>query len=601
MDSRLEHLDDVRNKLAQVSSSFCMAKWNQVTIHLQNGHTHSCHHPDTHRVPLTELARNPSALHNTVRKKHMRKQMLDGQRPPECQYCWNIEDASADSKSDRLFKSAAEWSWPDYEKITTSDPSSDIQPSYLEVSFSNRCNFKCSYCLPNVSSKWMEEIKQHGPYPTQKRQNNLEYLRKVKKMPIEESKNPYVDAFWKWWPELYPALRVFRITGGEPLLSPNTFRVLELIIEKPNPNLVLAINTNLSVPEKQLDRFLELAEQIVREGKVRSLEIHTSIDSWGKQAEYIRHGLNCEIFSRNVERVLNVIPALSFNLMVTYNIFSLFNFNELLNWTLELKRKHIESLKQKQITIDISYLRSPEFQSVRILPLSFTGEIEKSILFMQQHFISQQSVDGAAGFSADEIQKLVRIVEWMKTPVDDEWVRGFRVDFVRFFREHDRRRGTNIHADFPELLEFWNECVLLETIEVKRQKKEMAKARKAAKLEEIRKAKMRAELMAALRRWRRKPGATPKRVPRRSPFRKRFKSEVAPFGYAFFDGKLVVHPKEGASLQQIFILKQLGFNVDKIVQALNLKRAPGPDKKKWDKKTVSALIRKYKNKKSNLT
>ena len=39
------------------------------------------------------------------------------------------------------------------------------------------------------------------------------------KMPIpQRDPNPYVDAFWKWWPELYRDLHTFRITGGEPLL-----------------------------------------------------------------------------------------------------------------------------------------------------------------------------------------------------------------------------------------------------------------------------------------------------------------------------------------------------------------------------------------------
>ena len=39
-------------------------------------------------------------------------------------------------------------------------------------------------------------------------------------MPIPQREpNPYTDAFWKWWPELYRDLHTFRITGGEPLLQ----------------------------------------------------------------------------------------------------------------------------------------------------------------------------------------------------------------------------------------------------------------------------------------------------------------------------------------------------------------------------------------------
>ena len=58
-----------------ISSSFCIAKWKQTTLHLQNGHTHSCHHPRPHVVPVEEVKKNPSALHNTRFKKQRRKEM----------------------------------------------------------------------------------------------------------------------------------------------------------------------------------------------------------------------------------------------------------------------------------------------------------------------------------------------------------------------------------------------------------------------------------------------------------------------------------------------------------------------------------------------
>ena len=63
--------------LNSVSPTLCLAKWQQVTIHLQNGHTHSCHHPQTHKIPLEEIKENPSALHNTKYKKEQRKLMLE--------------------------------------------------------------------------------------------------------------------------------------------------------------------------------------------------------------------------------------------------------------------------------------------------------------------------------------------------------------------------------------------------------------------------------------------------------------------------------------------------------------------------------------------
>ena len=110
----------------------CLAKWTQVTIQLQTGHTHSCHHPKTHKIPLKELDRTPSALHNTKFKKQRRKEMLNGVRPEECDYCWNVEDNS-DRFSDRILKSGASWSHPHFQEIKDMDSNENFNPKYVEA------------------------------------------------------------------------------------------------------------------------------------------------------------------------------------------------------------------------------------------------------------------------------------------------------------------------------------------------------------------------------------------------------------------------------------------------------------------------------------
>jgi len=104
-----------------------------------------------HTIPINEVEENPQLLHNTMFKKNTRQQMKSGERPSECDYCWRIED-NTDHYSDRIWKSRNYWSWPDYHKIVNSNAYDDFYPRYVEVSFSNVCNFKCSYCGPAFSS-----------------------------------------------------------------------------------------------------------------------------------------------------------------------------------------------------------------------------------------------------------------------------------------------------------------------------------------------------------------------------------------------------------------------------------------------------------------
>ena len=92
--------DTAEKQLKRISPSMCYAKWAQVSIHLTNGTTHSCYHPAPHKIPLEELEGNPSALHNTIEKKEQRKQMLCGDKPDGCSYCWKIEAMGKEFVSD---------------------------------------------------------------------------------------------------------------------------------------------------------------------------------------------------------------------------------------------------------------------------------------------------------------------------------------------------------------------------------------------------------------------------------------------------------------------------------------------------------------------
>ena len=73
----------------------------------------------------------------------------------------------------------------------------------------------------------MEEIEKHGGYPTSTSFNDLTWVRETNQLPYKHSEeNPYVESFWNWWPELYNDLHTFRVTGGEPLLSKDTWKLL---------------------------------------------------------------------------------------------------------------------------------------------------------------------------------------------------------------------------------------------------------------------------------------------------------------------------------------------------------------------------------------
>ena len=151
------------------SPTFCFAKWYHTTIYLQTGETHSCYHPAPHKINLKDVTYNPSALHNTQEKKEERREMLEGKQCNGCQYCWNIENMGPDYISDRHIRSSSIYNEERLAEVRDNPWNFDVNPEYIEISFGNECNFRCSYCHPKASSRYYSEIANHGPYDMVKR------------------------------------------------------------------------------------------------------------------------------------------------------------------------------------------------------------------------------------------------------------------------------------------------------------------------------------------------------------------------------------------------------------------------------------------------
>lgn len=457
-NSTKDHFNQYKKIVDDVSPSFCAAKWTQVTLHLHNGRTHSCHHPATHKVPIEELESNPNALHNTCFKKQQRKDMLEGKRPEECQYCWKVEDLpnyqDGEFFSDRIVKSSSYWSRHKIDEISKSNWDENINPTYVEVSFSNICNFKCSYCGPVYSSRWTEEIESQGPYPTSDGFNNLEYLRQSEQMPIHHKQhNPYVDAFWKWWPDMVKDLRVFRITGGEPLLANDTYKVLDFLYDNPQKDLELAINTNACVPDSKIETFVEKVRRLLAEKKIRDFHIFTSVDGAGRPAEYGRFGLNYDKWLENVDRFLTEIPECKITIMSTVNVFSITSYEQLLRDILDVKQRHGAT----RFNLDIAILRYPTRQCLSVLTDDLKTSMDGALEFMKNN----ADVSQHGHFTQAEILRLTRLINFIKAPAhrdDRPSISASRKDFAIFVDEHDRRRGTNFLETFPELKNFYEFC-----------------------------------------------------------------------------------------------------------------------------------------------
>tara|TARA_B100000809_G_scaffold82189_1_gene80515 strand:- start:728 stop:2293 length:1566 start_codon:yes stop_codon:yes gene_type:complete len=500
------NLINAENKLNSISPTACLAKWLHVSLHLTNGRTHSCYHPPTHKIDINELANNPSALHNTKQKKKERKEMLQGKKPEGCAYCWRAEELGA--RSDRIYRSSEHWANQYFDIIHQDNPN----PTYVEVNFNQACNLKCSYCSPHLSTTWEKEIKEFGPYKmsgVDTDHNDLEYLDMPLKVPND--KNPYVNAFWKWWPELYKNLHVFRITGGEPLMDKNTYKVLDYIAKHPKNDLELGITSNFCPDDRSLfvkfliavkkvqdvvqkielvnfkdkkfiinksvvtDNLLhrfncknypnineiditpDMQRYFVTDNKAcKHLLLYVSCDNWGERAEYCRHGLNFEQMHNNIKTFLYETHFTSICFINTFNVFSVIGIKDFLNGVLEL-RKFVNSMKNipsKNSTYNNYWERRRVNFDVPLLTYPAWQNI--NILTPKYQSYLQEAIKF---MQTNHVSKLGDLLGFADFEIDKikrnlEYMQQNNSqsleDFKLFFNEHDRRRNVNLLDYFPE-------------------------------------------------------------------------------------------------------------------------------------------------------
>jgi organic radical activating enzyme len=450
-DNKSHFLTAAEKMQADLGPALCLAKWKQVSLHLPTGLNNSCYHPPLHRIPIEDIGRNPGALHNTPFKKEQRKLMLAGVKPAECSYCWNME--AHDKLSDRHYRSGEPWAAKDYSVITKSTGDEDAIPSYVEVNFNNVCNLACSYCSPQFSSTWQQETDRHGAYPTLVPHNAAEHFSGDRKPIPARDHNPYVEAFWAWWPTLYPELEHFRMTGGEPLLDKNTYRVFDYVLANPSAKLHLNVTSNFSVDEKSWQKYLAYVKQLC-DGRIEHFMQYVSLDAWGAQAEYIRHGLDFDLLWDRVNQFLTEVPNYSsLTFIVTMNNLSVPSLENLFAGILGLRKTY--SKTYQRVWFDTPVLREPAWQSLQILPEPYADKLEHLWAWM----IRQIETDQAPfqGFKDYELSRLDRDIAWMRAGQGQDHSQA-RADFWRFFTEHDRRRGTNFLETFPEMRSWWAEC-----------------------------------------------------------------------------------------------------------------------------------------------
>jgi organic radical activating enzyme len=427
------------------SESFCGAKWYNATIWLGSGMTTSCHHPLPHKVSVAEVEANFKALHNTAQKKAERAQMQLGVKPAGCEYCWKIEDIGRDNISDRVYKTVI-YDDQDLDDAYHMDSNTDVDLQTLEIAFDRTCNFACSYCNPAFSSTWVSDIRRNGPYTNlvSDGRNHFTHVHDSSQLYSFGEDNPYTQAFFKWWEsDLHRTLKELRLTGGEPLMSGETFRLLEWF-KTNDTDMRFALNSNLGAKPELIDRMIDASQNM------KHFHLYTSNEAVGLQAEYIRDGMVWDDWANNVEKVLTNGNVEGFHMMCTINALCLSSLHTFLDIMLQWKQEYGKDYP----TFTLNILRFPSFQSPLVLP----DELRTQFRYRIQAWLDANgSNEFLHQMEINQIQRLIDYLDVVKTPhMGAAELSVLQKDFKNFYQQYDQRRGKNFTETFPELTEWYN-------------------------------------------------------------------------------------------------------------------------------------------------
>ena len=418
----------------------CRLKWSHSTVFLTTNTTASCH-----RVKQDVIPENFD-FHNTEEKVIAREKMLKDVWPGKgCEHCSVIENAGG--ISDRMMHST----WPhapESAKELRDNPAqtSNLTPTELEIFFSSNCQMSCTYCGQYFSTTWEAENKKFGHidehlygFATDLAPENLksDYTGNVSKLK---------GKLFAWLDENVQHLRELYILGGEPFTQPETFELLDFLSTKKCPELTLSINSNLSLEPKRIKKIIDQLQTLHDNGNLGAYKLIASLDCWGKEAEYVRSGLNLEWWESNFTYFMNntdMNPSINMCWM-PLTTFTMEDLIDKVNiWQEQLhKENQIKENRKNGIyrMINISMMQAagrpcihPAIFGPQILDWGYTEAVNKLETFGEQTLINTKKYwEG--------------IAKSIKSSTPDK---KLQKQLHNYLSELDKRRGTSYPELFP--------------------------------------------------------------------------------------------------------------------------------------------------------
>lgn len=425
--------------------TFCALPW----IHLAtrpNGDARLCcvtnasgAHTGDHTVGLVKKENGvpanfgkdlPLDAFNNEYMRDVRKTMLEGKIPASCTKCFEEESNGIISK--RVWETIVWRDRLDIDSVvakTQPDGSLPVDIPYFDLRLGNLCQLKCIMCSPHDSSSWIRDWKiQYPKYQTFELKQDQDWNRSFDYTWYQ--KGSFLDTM----KSQAHHIKELYFAGGEPLLIPEHYKILEFMVETDNAkNCILRYNSNgLELPDKLFDLWKHF----------KQVKFNFSIDALGDRNDYIRYPSKWADVEKNLRLLDDTDDNIVINIACAVQLLNVLYLPELAIWKKESNFKKVNLAPFGGGLIGLHMVYLPSYLNIKVLPPELKALAKQRI---EDFLVYHQDLDFLVGPTGRK--RWEGIISYM---MSEDWSDKLP-STIEYLNVCDQTRSTDFRKIFPEL------------------------------------------------------------------------------------------------------------------------------------------------------
>ena len=396
---------------------------------------------------------------NSTYMKNVRRQMMNGEKPPSCLKCYKEEAAGHRSK--RQWETEYWGKRVSVDKLienTNDDGSVPPQLAYIDLRFGTKCQLACVMCSPHDSSGWIKDYKAIFPaVENASLKTTMQWKDKGSYNGSSYNWHKQNPVFWEQFYEQIPNMQQIYFAGGESLIIEEHYEILEKCIEMGYAK-DLEIRYNSNGVEWRDDLF-DLWKHF------KLVRFHYSIDSIEEMNDYIRYPSKWKR-QKEVFHILDKETSNNVEITVACAVqaLNIYYIPDLIKWKLEQNFNKINMWPFGAGGVNYHFVYHPPHLNVKILPKEFKEKCRKKY----EEFYPWWEANWEKGIPTWHkgkvtyedwrtanygIQRLEGMLQFMES---EDW--SIRLPEMKEFLELcDKQRNTSWQEVFPDMKDIFNE------------------------------------------------------------------------------------------------------------------------------------------------